>query len=157
MQVGIQSDGNGGVRRIVTHEVETRLENLEKRVAQIEARLPKPTVDEVTGEDTEHILDIVSRGPGQSQRGICHCARELYGIPRDQVRAILRARMGDLWRVESGCWRSLLYFAQTKRTEYFRTQDADSPSPESGIAKPGSATTPDHGANAQNSLKEKGG
>jgi hypothetical protein len=145
-----------GAGAIMSDEVETRLANLETRVAVLENLVPKPTIDEVMAEDTKHILDIVSRGPGQSQRGICYAARELYGIPRDQTRQILRARTGDLWRIESGCWRSLLYFPQTTRTEYFRTQDADSPSREAGPQAESSVTTPDHGANGSNCLKGKG-
>jgi hypothetical protein len=94
----------------VTEGFEQRLETLEARIAALEVRLPKLTPDENDGADTERILQLVRETEGMSQRGICVVARHYHGLSRQRVVDILRTRTGELWRVESGAWHSLLYF-----------------------------------------------
>jgi hypothetical protein len=132
-----------------------RLADLEKRIAALESRVPKPTVD-MEAEDTSHILAIVRQTPGMSQRSVCHCARELYGVPKNTTREILRGGVGRLWDVELGSWGSYLYTPINKCAEQCGTVKADSPLNGGGTAEPMSATTPDHGANGSNCLKGKG-
>jgi hypothetical protein len=118
---------------VTEEEFQQRLREVEKRIGVLETRVPKAATD-MTAEDTGHILAIIRQTPNLSQRSICHCARELFGVPKNTTREILRGGVGRLWSVESGAWNSYLYSALNECAEQTGTPDAECPSPESGTA-----------------------
>jgi hypothetical protein len=97
-----------------------RLGDLEARVGRLE-ELQRGYRDVLEDdpeavEQTAQILQLVRRYPGASQRGICHGAREKYGIARGRALEILKRETGVLWRTTDGAFNAKLYYERERNT-----------------------------------------
>ena len=89
-----------------------RIAQLEREVAAIKRVFQNATgADQFLAEDCEAIRGLIAESPGMSQTGVACTARARFGFSRQRTTEILRAGAGNLWRIESGMYNALLYFA----------------------------------------------